>query len=70
MESTGASAERGLTSHRQDATGDDFAAAAIAVGDFAVAVAVAVPAAIAASAAAVLCICEKKIFLLEIHKKS
>ena len=24
-ESTGASAERGLTSHRQDAAGDDFA---------------------------------------------
>ena len=47
MESTGASAERGLTSHRQDATGDDFVAVAVAV------------AAIAASAsAAVLCICE------------
>ena len=47
--STGASAERGLTSHRQDATGDDFAAAAIAVDAIAV--------------ATVLSICEKKICL-------
>ena len=48
MESTGASAERGLTSHRQDATGDDFAVAV----------------------AVVFFICERKICLLEMHKKS
>ena len=59
MESTGASAERGLTSHRQDAAGDDFAVAAAAVA-----------AAIAASASAVLCTCENKICMLETHKKS
>ena len=80
MESTGASAERGLTSHRQDAAGDDFAAAAVTAAVAAVAAATvtaavaaaAVAAAIAASvsAASVLCICEKKICLLKMHKKS